>query len=110
MKSLAAAAASGRPKTGAATKRCPAFACAAASRSDNATLIVLMETWIAPVPKLPRMPLVAEHDGFDGSVVRQHRDDGIAPAGVRHLRGGARTALDKRPRLARSIDCRPVTS
>ena len=56
MKSLAAAAASGRPKTGAATKRCRAFACAVASRSDSATLIVLMEMWIAPSRSARIMP------------------------------------------------------
>jgi hypothetical protein len=40
---LAAAAASGRPNTGAETKRWPFAACAAAIFSDSATLIVLDE-------------------------------------------------------------------
>jgi len=51
-----AAAASGRPKTGAATKRWPAFACAAASLSESATLIVLMEMCIAPLTRLAITP------------------------------------------------------
>ena len=42
--SLAASAASGRPKTGAATYSCPAFACSAVKRSLSAALIVLSET------------------------------------------------------------------
>jgi hypothetical protein len=41
------------PKTGAATKRWPAFACATVSLSASATLMLLMETWIAPLPRLP---------------------------------------------------------
>ena len=53
---LAAAAESGRPKTGAATKRWPALECAAASLSDKPALMVLMQMWIAPLPRLPMMP------------------------------------------------------
>src|SRR5262252_6417929 len=47
----------GRPKTGAVTYRWPAAACAAASRSDSATLIVLIEMWILPLAKLASIPL-----------------------------------------------------
>src|SRR6185312_7575322 len=47
-KSLAASAASGRPNTGAATKPCPASACAVVNRSHSATLIVDDDTWIPP--------------------------------------------------------------
>jgi hypothetical protein len=56
MKSLPAAAASGLPKTGAATYNWLAVRCASASRSDNATLIVLIETWIALFGRANRMP------------------------------------------------------
>src|SRR5437879_4092065 len=59
MNSLAAAAASGRPKTGAAMKRCPASACAWVSSRASATLTVLIETWIAPLGRLLMMPLSA---------------------------------------------------
>ncbi len=83
MNSLPAAAASGRPKTGAATKRWPASECAAASLSDNSTLIVLMEMWMAPLPRAAYHAVIAERYAFNGAVVSQHRDDGLAPAGVR---------------------------
>ena len=59
MNSLAAAAESGRPKTGAATKRCPACACASESFFESATLIVLIERWIAPLARLSTMPCFA---------------------------------------------------
>jgi hypothetical protein len=39
-------------------------------RSDSTTLIVLMETWTAPLPRAPDQAVVAEHDAFDGAVVR----------------------------------------
>ena len=51
--------------------------------------------------------LLAEDDAFDSAVVRQHRKDGVAPAGVRHFRGGPRTLLDQSLRLAGRaiVDC-----
>ena len=44
--------------------------------------------------------VVAEHDAFHGTVIRQHRDDDFAPAGVGHVSGGAGTMLDQRTLFA----------
>ena len=52
-----AAAASGRPNTGAATQAPPAASWIAARRRESSTLIVLMETW-TPVPSRSAKPPV----------------------------------------------------
>ena len=54
--------------------------------------------------------VVAEHDRLDAGVVRQHRDDGVAAAGVSHPRRGARALLHEGPRPARGtiVDRHPV--
>src|SRR5256714_14193833 len=63
IKSCFFCAASGRPKTGAATYPCPAARCASRSLRDSATEMVLIETWIPPPrrparrPSSPRVPL-----------------------------------------------------
>src|SRR5947207_2010279 len=44
---------------------------------------------------------LAERHPFDGAVVRQHGDDRIAPAGVRHLSRRARSPIDEPLRPAR---------
>src|SRR5680860_434660 len=60
IKSFLAAAASGRPNTGAETKCCTFSSWARASRSASPTLIVLMETWVALGGSTSRMPSLAK--------------------------------------------------
>ena len=85
MKSFAAAAASGRPNTGAERSTCPASACTFASRSTVSGASVLIETcrpWRGSPSRMPSLPVVAASTALSSASMEMTTPARAASAGV----------------------------